>query len=117
MAKKKKKNNKIGSWSFTIGLILAVVLGLGYGGDYTRAMTITLVVIGLVVGLLNITGKEAMPFLWSGTVLALMSYLGVSIEVFKTVPIIENILGAILTLFIPATIIVALQVAWSIARK
>ena len=121
MAKKKSpimNRNLIGSWSFLIGVILAVLLGLGYTGPYQTTILWVVFLLGIVVGLLNISVREVTGFLTSGTVLVLVSFLGVQVGVFDAVaPVIGNILRGILTLFVPATIIVALRAVFVFARK
>lgn len=116
---KNRGRDLLGSWSFLIGVVLAVVLGTGLLGAYNVTITWVLVLIGLVVGLLNITGKEVQPFLISGTVLIIASSLGTS--GLSSVPsagtILEGILGALLLVFVPATIIVALKNVFSLARN
>jgi len=118
MAKKIRLNtNLIGSWSFLIGLVLAVILGVGYSGSYYSTMLWLVFVIGVIVGLVNITVGEVSAFLTSGTVLVLVSYLAVQAGVFHGVaPMIVGILNSILTLFVPATIIVALRSVFSLAK-
>jgi len=120
MAKKKfgLNTNLIGSWSFLIGLVLAVLLGFGYTGGYYGTMVWLVFAIGVVVGLLNITVSETSTFLTSGTVLVLVSYLAVEVGVFHGVaPQIVGVLYSILTLFVPATIIVALRAVFGLARN
>jgi hypothetical protein len=108
--KKTSQNNLIGSWSFLIGIILAVILGLGFTGTYQKEILWTVFLLGIVVGLLNIAVEEISGFLMSATILVLVSFLGVQIGIFDTVaPAITNMLKGILTLFVPATIIVALK--------
>jgi len=107
----------VGSWSFLVGLVLAVLLGLGLTGPYQATMLWIVFLLGIVVGLLNVTHDETGAFLTGGTVLALISFLGVEAGVFDAVaPVIGNILRGILTLFVPATIIVALKSVFSLAK-
>ena len=47
---------KIGGWAFLIGIIIAIIAGII--GPIDKTVTIVLVVLGLIVGLLNITEKE-----------------------------------------------------------
>lgn len=51
----------LGGWAFIIGLILAIILAI-LGTQETWPMYL-LVVLGLIVGLLNITDKEVGSFL------------------------------------------------------
>ena len=62
----KSKKNLIGAWAFLIGVILAIALGLF--SDYLSAtayktILVILVVLGIAIGLLNITVKENSKFL------------------------------------------------------
>ena len=53
--------NKVGSWAFIIGFLVAVVLGVL---NMTQAWVFgLLLVLGLIVGLLNITSSEITPLL------------------------------------------------------
>ncbi len=102
----------VGSWAFLIGVILALVLGAL--GTLSNTMVWLLVLLGLVIGFLNITEKEVKPFLTAGTVLVLVSFLGSGIM--QKVAILGNILDALLVLFVPATIIVALRSVFTMAK-
>ncbi|HLD34133.1 MAG TPA: hypothetical protein VJB66_05375 [Candidatus Nanoarchaeia archaeon] len=110
------KDNMIGSWAFIIGVVAAVVLGIGLTADYKKVLVWILFFLGLVIGMLNVTAKETQSFLTAGTLLALMSFLGLQVGVFTEAPFVVNILNGILTLFIPATIIVALKAVYMLAQ-
>jgi len=58
----------IGKWSFIIGLGIAILVGLwaGFGNIDMKILTVlygVLAVLGFIVGLINISGKEAQSFL------------------------------------------------------
>ncbi len=109
----KRKTGTIGAWAFLIGLILAIVFGfITVTGNW---LVWILLVLGIIVGLLNITDKEIQPFLLAGTILVIISAL--SGNVFATVPYLSAIFNNILTLFVPATVIVALKSVFSLAKK
>ena len=76
--RKVKKNNLVGSWSFIVGIFLAMVLGLGFTGTYQAEILWATFLLGIVVGLLNISVEEMYGFLTSSTVLVLVSYLGIN---------------------------------------
>jgi len=103
----------VGKWAFLIGVILAVVLGLF--DPVMGNWAIVLVVIGLIVGLLNVTDKEVTPFLMSGAVLIIASALGGSLM--SDMPYVGAVLDALLAVFVPATIIVAIKNVFSLARN
>ena len=117
MAKNKKEGNKIGSWSFLMGVILAVLFGLitAIGGGIGPGIAYILIVLGIVVGLLNIADEETSPFLLSGTALVIVSALGQNVT--SGVPVFEGILNTLIMLFVPATIIVALKNVFALARN
>lgn len=107
-----KKQNLIGSWAFLIGVILAVIFGMF---ELNIVVMSILVVLGLIIGLLNIADKEAQPFLLAGAVLVIVAALGGS--VLNIIPVVGKILNALLALFVPATIIVALKSVFALSRK
>ncbi len=111
------KGNTLGSWAFILGLIVAVLVGLGLDVGYKHWMIVGLFLLGLVVGLLNVTAQETGAFLTAGTVLALLSYIGINVGVFTDVEMVLNILRAILVLFVPATMVVALTAVYQLARN
>ncbi|MBT6774670.1 hypothetical protein HOA91_04840 [Candidatus Woesearchaeota archaeon] len=114
----KNKGNVVGSWSFLIGIFFAIVLGLGFTGAYQTEILWAVFLLGVVVGLLNIAVEEIGGFLTSGTVLVLVSFLGIQVGTFDAVaPSITNMLTGILTLFVPATIIVALKAVFAYAYR
>lgn len=107
-----KKGNKLGAWTFLIGLIIAVIVGLF--GQLGNTGLMLLVVLGLIVGLLNIADEEVTPFLMSGAVLIIASAFGGN--VLSSVPYVSGIFNALLALFVPATIIVAIKNVFSLAK-
>ncbi|PIN92753.1 hypothetical protein COU54_05835 [Candidatus Pacearchaeota archaeon CG10_big_fil_rev_8_21_14_0_10_31_24] len=113
MAKSKNGGNLIGSWAFLIGFILAIVLGAM--NNVTSTMTAVLVIVGIVVGLLNVADKEVAPFLMSGVTLIIAGALGGN--ALSTIPQLVSILNALLAIFIPATILVAIKNVFALARN
>ncbi len=115
---KKTSGNKIGSWSFLIGVILAVLMGLIVaigGGSIGPGMTWLMVILGIIIGLLNIADEEVAPFLMSGAILVIVSALGRS--VINELPLVSGILEGLTLLFVPATIIVALKNVFVMAKN
>ena len=51
---------QVGKWAFIVGMVVAVVGGAGFGQSW---FSWVLVLLGLVVGFLNIAGKESFRFL------------------------------------------------------
>ncbi|OIO41495.1 hypothetical protein AUJ10_00715 [Candidatus Pacearchaeota archaeon CG1_02_31_27] len=115
----KNRGSLIGAWAFLIGIILAIILGLFdvslIQGTASTIIVITLFVLGIVIGLLNITDKEIMPFLWAGAILVIVSAFGSGI--LGTIPLLSRILDSIMILFVPATIIVALKAVFMLGKR
>jgi len=109
---KKKRGNSIGGWAFLIGVVLAIVFGLGFAGGVTSNIALALAVIGIIVGLFNIADAEAKPFLLSGAVLIIAGIAGNQVAI----PYLGNVLDALLMIFIPATIVVAIRNVMSLAQ-
>lgn len=119
----KSKENLIGAYAFLIGVILAVALGLfqevlGSGGNFAY---IILVILGFIVGSLNVGDKDSNTFLLASLALVIVAALGNDTLQFISnlspiIPAFVNVLRALLVLFIPATIIVALKTVFSIAK-
>jgi len=110
----KKSGNLLGSWSFLIGVILALIVGI-FGSPNSIVISYVLVILGVLIGLLNIADEEVHPFLISGTVLVLVSALGQSI--LSPISHVNAMLSSLVALFVPATIIVALKHVFSLARR
>lgn len=109
--------NLAGSWAFLIGVILAIIFGIisGFGIGINPIIITILVIIGMIVGFFNISVGETTPFLLSGAVLIIASALGQN-QVFGQVPFFSGVLNALLLIFVPATIIVAIKNVFSMAR-
>lgn len=103
----------IGSWAFLIGVVLAIILAL-YGAVTPTLMWI-LIVIGLIIGLLNIADEEVQPFLLSGAVLIIASSLGGT--AISASGFFSRTLNTLLLIFVPATIIVAIKNVFTLARN
>ena len=108
--------SKAGSWSFIIGLIIAVILGLL--PNLSGGMWISLLVLlGIIVGFLNVSGKEVRGFLVAA--IAVMLAGGTS-NVMMAVPLVGSFLERILNNFVvfvaPAAIIVAVKELLILAR-
>ncbi len=114
MAKKKVVGNfHAGKWAFLLGVLLAMIFASL--GTMRPEVVSVLVVIGLIVGLLNVNSEEVRAFLLSGIALIIASAFGQnSIGVF---PILERMLDALLIIFVPATIVVAIKNVFTIAAN
>lgn len=114
MADKKSNSRlweKVGGWSFLAGVVIAVILGVM--GERTPTTTNILLVLGLIVGLLNITGKEIVPFLVASVALIVSGLVG---GVSQALPgWLTAILANIIIFVVPAAIVASLKTIYVLA--
>ncbi|MBI2558353.1 hypothetical protein HYW20_03445 [Candidatus Woesearchaeota archaeon] len=114
---------QIGNYSFIIGVIIAVVLGLAAPklGQAQAWLWSLLIVLGLVVGFLNVSGKETKDFLLVTVSLVIVAYAGnAQISSWGSVefigPYLSGVFNSILALVVPASVVVALKEVWALAK-
>ena len=119
-------DKKLGNYLFAIGVVVALVLGLIPASVLGQAygwLASLLVVLGLIVGLLNVTGKETKEFLVVAAVLIIAAGVGtgagailgnVNTMVGKWL---AGVFAQALAFIVPATVVVALKDIWSLAQK
>jgi hypothetical protein len=123
------KENSIGAWAFLIGVVLAVVIGLSASSflsvkaitEYSPQIYGILVLLGIFVGFMNVGGKDSQTFMLAGAVLVIVSKFGMESVIGSFIgigvgEIVTSIFAALLALFVPATIIVALKTVFNIAK-
>lgn len=98
--------DQIGAWSFILGLALAIILAfvavdLGW----------LLVLLGIVVGLLNIRDKEVSQFLVAAVALMLVG--SAKVDILGIPSILDNIVSFVS----PAALIVAVKAVYAVGRK
>ena len=113
--------SKMGEWAFLIGVVLALIFGIFSAEKYAGMLTLVLVVLGLIVGFLNISEKETTPFLVAAAALMLTGISGTGLVVIDGVvdglgkhlqSIVTNI-GVFVT---PAAVVVALKSIKALAK-
>jgi len=119
----KSKENLIGAYVLLSGVIIALVLGTLQASTLTQYrdwVYILLAVLGVIVGFASVSNdsKEATTFLLASISLVIVSSMGQDnlILVGAMGVKIVVILNALLTMFIPATIVVALKTVFSVAK-
>ncbi|MEK6940998.1 MAG: hypothetical protein AABW49_03810 [Nanoarchaeota archaeon] len=115
MAKSKRGSGLplLGRVSFIGGLVIAILAGLLFPSN-TTAVTI-LILLGLVVGLLNVTDSEATHFL-----VAIITLLVVESSL-NALPLVGDTLGTMLNMLVvfiaPAAVLVAVKQLLSLAKN
>ena len=118
-------DKRIGHYSFIVGVVLAILLGLASAqlGPSAVWLSSLLVLLGLVVGFLNVTGTETKEFLLVATVLILASFAGGaagSLERLAFLGIgnyLAAMFGQIMAFVVPATIVVGLKDIFALAQN
>ena len=102
---------KIGKWAFIIGLVVAVLAGLLFQPGWAIWV---LAILGLIVGLLNVTAEDTRSFLLASIALTL------SATALNTLPVVGTALSFILPFVVAfvagATIVIALKELFQAAR-
>jgi uncharacterized membrane protein YjjP (DUF1212 family) len=102
---------KIGKWAFIVGLVVAVLAGLFFQPDWAVWV---LAILGVIVGLLNVTAEDTRSFLLASIALTL------SATALNTLPLVGTALSFILPFVVAfvagATIVIALKELFQAAR-
>ena len=125
----KSKENSLGAWAFLFGVILAIGIGIASSTlisiptltKYSSSIYAILAILGIIVGFVNVTNKDSQTFLVSGAILVVVSKMGMESVTGSLIGIgvgsvMTSVFGALLALFVPATIIVALKTVFGIAK-
>lgn len=113
-AKKHTFVQKLGTWSFIVGILIAMAAGFL---DLNAMIVSVLIVLGLIVGFLNVTGEETTPFLLATVSLVIVAAVGQGTlgQVDVVGPTLQRVLITFITFIIPATIVVACKAIYSLA--
>ena len=107
----------IGLLAFLVGIILAIVGGIGYHDN--SGIVLTLVIMGILVGVLNVTGKEVLPLL-----IAAIALIVVGSSTFEPLndlggeagDKLDAIVKYLATFMAPAAVFSAFRAIWAVAR-
>jgi hypothetical protein len=109
-----KVSNMTGLIAFTLGVLVAVVAGILSALEIialgNTIVIITLIILGILIGALNITGREVIPFLLAIIALVVVGNVFEPIELAGIGIMLDNILKLLATLMAPAAVIVAIKV-------
>ena len=126
----KSSENNISAWAFLIGVILAILIGLSTTIlhletviKYNAQIYAILVILGLVIGfIISVPAREdSQTFLLTGAILVIISKFGMDSVRGSLIGVgigdaVTSVFGALLALFVPATIVVALKKLFSMTR-
>ena len=117
-----------GSISFIVGVVIALALGLAAGLSVSLSataqtwLTSVLVILGLVVGFLNIAHHEAHSFVYVSTALVLVIWAAGEIkkgDISSVVYIgktLSGVLDSLVTFIVPAVLVASLRAIYGVAK-
>jgi hypothetical protein len=123
------RENSVSAWIFLVGVILAVFIGVITAlipitkiSQFSSPIYAILVLLGIFVGIkIDVSDKHSQTFLISSAVLVVVSKFGMESVVGSLIGIgigdlVASVFGALLVLFVPATIVVALKTVFSMTK-
>lgn len=114
MAAKGKILPLIGFWAFIIGLVIALVAGIVAPAN--SIVILVLIILGLIIGFLNITAKEMMLFLVAVIALVSVGNVFAPLTAANIGKYLGNMLGYVSTLMAPAAIVCAIKALWVLGK-
>ena len=119
----KYHENLFGAYAFLIGIILAIIVGIFFRTKTSPIILGILALLGLLLGFF-VSEKEVRTFLIAAVSLVIVSFAGIqglvldaAIRGINIGRLVSSVLGTLLVMFVPATIIVALKTMFSLAKK
>jgi hypothetical protein len=110
---------KIGGWAFILGVVIAIVAGLASGAlDAASAgyVTLALVILGLVVGFLNVGDKEVNDFLIAAIAVVLLGTANLAVIPMIGIYLASMVLN-VAAFVAPAALVVALKAVYNLSSK
>ena len=113
--------SKIGGAAFILGVIIAIIAGIAatLGASYAGAVALVLVVLGIIVGFINISEKQNVNFLIAAIALMVVGTANLTV-INNIIPMLGTLLTSIvqnIAIFVaPAALIVSLKGIWKISK-
>ena len=114
---------KIGNWAFILGVIIAIISGIAGGAvtDYAGWIVLALVILGLIVGFLNISQKEVNDFLIAAIALMAVGTAAQLVSIDRVIPllgtVIQSMVGYVAVFVAPAALVVSLKAIYNLASR
>ena|SRR3989338_604992 len=112
--------NKVIAYAFTVGVILALVVGLigAWIPMWLPVLTSLLILAGIVVGFFNISPTETRDYVLFVTALVIVTSLGQSTlsKLQYVGPVLESVLQSIMVFVLPSVVIVGIKAVLNLAK-
>ena len=110
----KRELHQIAHYVFFVGLLVAIIAGLFRNLLAPEVLVTTLVILGFLVGLFNLTAQETIPFLIAAIALMLAGI--VNLGLIPGVGLyLRSILSNIVVFVVPGAILMGLKTVWKLA--
>jgi len=120
-------NKSIGAWAFLVGVIIVLILAIFSSSlsENVQGWAVAIILlVGLVVGFMNITRGESTKFILATVALVIVSSMGANaigsslmkLSFLSLGEILGNVLTYLMILIVPALIIVALKSIFEVAK-
>jgi hypothetical protein len=111
----------LGAIAFFVGIGIAIICGAVPDWRDSGVVVLILVILGIVVGLFNITGREIIPFLIAAIALVVVGLAGGSFSALDDIidglgRALDAIVNLIAVFMVPAAVINAVRVVIELAR-
>jgi hypothetical protein len=112
--KGKVEMHRLAHYAFFVGLLICIVAGFFRNVVAPEVLITTLVILGFLVGLFNLTAKETVPFLIASIALMLAGIVNLGL-----IPgiglYLRSILSNIVVFVVPAAILLGMKTIWKLA--
>ena len=119
----RSRENLFGARAFLGGVVLALLVGIFAGNKVDPLILGILAFLGIIVGFF-VAEKNVQGFLLASVSLVVVSYAGVSGLILNAAVLgidighyVAGVLGTLLALFVPATIVVAIKAVFALATN
>ena len=106
--------NRIGFFAFILGFLIAIIAGVVAPAN--TGIVIVLIILGLLIGFLNISARETLTFLVATIALIVVGQVFAPLTILSIGKYLDQILSYVATLMAPAAIVVAIKVLWAVGR-
>lgn len=115
----------VGAWAFLVGVLIVLILAVFDLQADLRAWAMAIILlVGIVVGFMNVSKSESSKFIMAALALAIGIYTAggalssLSAITFLNIgAILQNILDYLMLLIVPALVIVALKSVFEVAKN
>jgi hypothetical protein len=104
----------VGFWAFIIGLVISLIAGLVLPAN--GVVVLVLVILGIVIGFLNITPKETQALLLAAIALIVVGNAFGALTLLNIDKYIGGVLFYITVFVSPAAVIAAIKTLWAIGK-